>query len=63
MNKDQIYETVINKSNRILKLVTIADFEQSKKIRNILMGSIIAPRKEFINNYLEKHIRKKTKDN
>lgn len=53
MNKDQIYETVISKENRILKKIDISDIEAAYKLRDTLMGSNINNRKKFISSFLE----------
>lgn len=53
MNKEQIFETVISKQNRILKKVSIEDIEHACKLRDTLMGSNIDNRKKFIVEFLE----------
>lgn len=53
MNKDQIFETVINKDKRILKKINIQDIEYAYKLRDILMGNNIDNRKKFIVEFLE----------
>lgn len=53
MNKDQIFETVINRDKRILKKISIHDIEYAYKLRDILMGNNIENRKKFIVEFLE----------
>lgn len=51
MNPDQIYNTVIDKKNRILRQVTIQDAESTAKLYNTLMGHNVLLRKIFINKH------------
>ncbi len=51
MNPDQLWETTINPSNRVLKQVTIADAEVASEVFDVLMGSEVAPRKKFIQTH------------
>ncbi|BCL65907.1 DNA gyrase subunit B [uncultured bacterium] len=53
MNKDQIFETVINKKNRILKKISIHDVNYAYQLRDTLMGNNIDNRKKFIVEFLE----------
>lgn len=48
MNPDQLYETTIGTENRTLKQVTIEDAEEADKIFETLMGTLVPPRKAFI---------------
>ncbi len=48
MNPHELWETTMNPENRILKLVTIEDGLEAEELFTILMGSEVAPRREFI---------------
>lgn len=48
MNPEQLWETTLNPATRRLKQVTIEDAVTADEITNILMGSQVQPRKEFI---------------
>ncbi|MBI2430407.1 MAG: DNA topoisomerase (ATP-hydrolyzing) subunit B [Candidatus Levybacteria bacterium] len=48
MNADQLWETTMNPSNRILKQVTIEDLEEADAVFTMLMGDEVPPRKHFI---------------
>ncbi|PLS19663.1 DNA topoisomerase IV subunit B [Bacillus sp. M6-12] len=48
MNPDQLWETTLNPATRLLYQVTIEDAVQAENITNILMGSKVQPRREFI---------------
>ncbi len=48
MNADQLWETTMDPSVRVLKQITIDDAEEADKIFDILMGSEVEPRKIFI---------------
>ncbi|MFF2531456.1 type IIA DNA topoisomerase subunit B [Brevibacillus sp. NPDC058079] len=48
MNADQLWETTMDKKTRCLKRVTIEDAIEANDITNILMGSKVPPRREFI---------------
>jgi DNA gyrase subunit B len=54
MNPEQLWETTMNPENRILWQVTVADDEQADKIFDILTGSEVLPRKNFIHVYAKK---------
>src|SRR3989338_2039251 len=48
MNAQQLWETTMDPSRRILKKIAIEDAEEASKIFDILMGSEVEPRKLFI---------------
>jgi DNA gyrase subunit B len=51
MNADELWETTMDPSRRILKQVTITDAEDANKIFDMLMGSEVPPRKTFIQSH------------
>ncbi len=48
MDADQLWETTLNPDTRVLAQVTIEDSIDADVITNILMGSNVPPRREFI---------------
>ncbi len=48
MNPDQLWDTTMNPENRILKLVTISDAQETDIVFSMLMGDEVPPRKKFI---------------
>ncbi|GAA4090311.1 DNA gyrase/topoisomerase IV subunit B [Nonomuraea soli] len=48
MDADQLAETTMDPRHRILRRVRIEDAESAERIFNLLMGSDVAPRREFI---------------
>ncbi len=48
MDADQLWETTLNPENRRLKLVEIEDGRMASEITEILMGTQVPPRREFI---------------
>ena len=48
MNKDQLWETTMNKENRTLLQVTISDAVEANLIFSKLMGEDVESRREFI---------------
>ncbi len=48
MNPEELWETTMDQSRRIIKKVNIDDAEEANKIFDILMGSEVPPRKSFI---------------
>ena len=48
MNPDQLWETTMNPSNRVILQVRMDDFVEAEETFNILMGDEVAPRRRFI---------------
>lgn len=48
MNADELWETTMDPTNRVLKQVNIKDAEKASEIFDMLMGSEVPPRKSFI---------------
>lgn len=48
MDAEQLFETTMDINNRVLKQVSISNIFEANKITETLMGSDVAPRKEFI---------------
>lgn len=51
MNADQLWETTLDPENRLLRQVTIEDAEEADRLFDVLMGSIVEPRKHFIQSH------------
>jgi len=51
MNADQLWETTMDPSNRLLLRVDIEDAVRASEIFDVLMGSNVAPRKKFIETH------------
>ncbi len=54
MNPDQLWETTMNPTNRILLQVTIEDAAVADRTFDMLMGNEVAPRKRFIQTHAKK---------
>ncbi len=51
MNAEELWETTMDPSKRILKQVNIADGAEADKVFDMLMGSDVLPRKSFIQTH------------
>lgn len=48
MNPEQLWETTLNPTTRLLAQITIEDAVEADEITNVLMGNQVQPRREFI---------------
>ncbi len=48
MDADQLAETTMDPRHRTLRRVTLADAERAERVFDLLMGSDVAPRKDFL---------------
>lgn len=53
MNPEELWDTTLNPENRVLKRVEIEDAQMASKVTTVLMGSNVAPRREFIYKYAD----------
>jgi DNA gyrase subunit B len=53
MNPEQLWKTTMDPNNRILLKVTIEDAAEADRIFSMLMGTKVAPRKEFIEEHAD----------
>lgn len=51
MNAEELWETTMDPSKRILKQVAVTDAEDANKVFDMLMGSEVPPRKAFIQSH------------
>jgi DNA gyrase subunit B len=50
MNPDQLWETTLNPDNRTLLQVKVGDVDEAEEVFSTLMGGVVEPRREFIQN-------------
>lgn len=48
MDADQLAETTLDPRQRMLRRIRVEDAEEAAKVFDLLMGSDVAPRREFI---------------
>lgn len=53
MNADQLWETTLNPETRTLQQVTIDDAAKAEKMVSLLMGDVVAPRRNYMYKYAE----------
>lgn len=53
MNVEETEETLTSPDNRIIKQITVKDIKAADKIFDVLMGTAVIPRKEFIKKHSE----------
>ncbi|MFQ5492612.1 MAG: DNA topoisomerase (ATP-hydrolyzing) subunit B [Candidatus Dojkabacteria bacterium] len=51
MNPEQLWETTMDPEQRVMKKISIEDFDEAEKTFEMLMGSEVAPRKKFIQTH------------
>jgi DNA gyrase subunit B len=49
MNAEQLWETTLDHSKRTLLQVKVSDIDGAEEMISTLMGSVVEPRKDFIN--------------
>ncbi|MDB2414317.1 DNA topoisomerase (ATP-hydrolyzing) subunit B [Rickettsiales bacterium] len=50
MNPDQLWDTTLDPNNRTLLQIKVGDFDEAEEVFSTLMGGVVEPRKEFIQN-------------
>ncbi|WML35537.1 DNA topoisomerase IV subunit B [Clostridium sp. OS1-26] len=53
MNPQQLWETTLNPETRTLHQITIEDASKAEKMVSLLMGDVVAPRKNYMYKYAE----------
>ena len=54
MNPQQLWETTMNPSNRMLLLVNVEDAAEADRTLDMLMGDAVDPRRKFIQTHAKK---------
>jgi topoisomerase-4 subunit B len=53
MNAEQLWETTLNPETRTIQQITIEDAAKAEKMVSLLMGDVVAPRKNYMYKYAE----------
>lgn len=53
MNPEQLWDTTLNPNTRTLQQVTIEDAAKAERMVSLLMGDVVAPRKNYLYKYAE----------
>lgn len=53
MNPEQLWQTTLNPETRTLHQITIEDAAKAEKMVSLLMGDVVAPRKNYMYKYAE----------
>ena len=53
MDPDQLWETTLDPERRVLKRVEIEDGRMASEVTELLMGSDVAPRRQFIYDHAD----------
>ncbi|MGP1349227.1 MAG: DNA gyrase/topoisomerase IV subunit B [Stomatobaculum sp.] len=53
MDAEQLWETTLNPENRVLKQVEIEDARLASEVTELLMGSDVGPRRDFIHDHAD----------
>ena len=53
MDPDQLWETTLDPERRVLKRVEIEDARMASEVTELLMGSDVAPRRQFIYDHAD----------
>ena len=53
MDAEQLWETTLNPENRVMKRVEIEDARLASEVTELLMGSEVGPRRDFIHDHAD----------